>query len=134
LPDGRVLSAGGGEPATWPDGGNNANAQVYSPPYLFKGARPSITSAPKAVKYGQKFTVKTATASRIKKVTWIRLSSVTHSFNTTQRINYLSFSQAAGGLTVTAPANGKLAPPGHYLLFILNELGVPSRAEIVQIQ
>jgi galactose oxidase len=58
---------------------------------------------------------------------------VTHSFNQNQRFNRLSFSQEAGGLNVTAPANGNLSPPGHYMLFILNGSGVPSVAKIIKI-
>jgi hypothetical protein len=63
----------------------------------------------------------------------IRLSSTTHSLNMGQHIAVPAFSAAAGGLNVTAPANGNLAPPGHYLLFILNGMGVPSIAKIVQL-
>ncbi len=66
-------------------------------------------------------------------VTWIRLSSTTHAFNQNQRINRLRFSRTAGGLSVTAPANANLAPPGHYMLFILNRNGVPSVARIIRV-
>jgi len=124
LPDGRVLSAGGD---------NEPNAEIFSPPYLFKGSRPTVTSAPASVSYGQTFSVATPDAASVAKVTWVRLSSVTHAFNMNQRINVLSFSQAAGGLNVTAPANGNASPPGHYMLFVLNGNGVPSVAKIVQL-
>jgi len=66
-------------------------------------------------------------------VSWIRLSSTTHAFNQNQRINRLSFSQTAGGLSVTAPASANLAPPGHYMLFILNGSGVPSVAQVIRV-
>ena len=56
----------------------------------------------------------------------VRLGSVTHAFDSNQRFNGLTFVQTAGGLNVTAPANANLAPPGHYLLFIVNQNGVPS--------
>ena len=124
LPDGRVLTVGGD---------NVLTAEVYEPPYLFKGARPTITSAPASVNYGQTFFVETPNATGITQVTWIALSSVTHSFNMNQRINRLSFSQAAGGLNVVAPSNANLAPPGYYMLFILNGNGVPSVAKIIQV-
>ena len=124
LPDGRILTTGGDD---------QPNAEIYSPPYLFKGARPAITSAPASVTYGQTFFVQTANAASIAKVTWIRLPSVTHAFDMNQRINRLSFSQAAGGLNVTAPSNANLCPPGHYMLFILDGNGVPSIAKIIQI-
>ena len=124
LPDGRVLSMGGdGFPDT----------EIFSPPYLFKGARPSITSAPANVTYGQPFFVGTPDTANVTKVTMLRLSSTTHAFNINQRISQLSFSVGTGGLNVTAPANAVAAPPGHYLLFLLNGSGVPSVASIVQL-
>ena len=80
-------------------GGNGqTTSEIYSPPYLFKGPRPTITSAPTSVAYGQTFFVQTPDAAAISKVTMLRLSSVTHSFNMSQYISTLSFSQAAGGL------------------------------------
>ena len=124
LPDGRVLSTGDD---------NTTQVEIYSPPYLFKGARPTITSAPAAVGYGQSFFVETADAASIAKVNWIRLPSVTHAFNQNQVINRLSYSQAPGGLNVVAPSDANLAPPGHYMLFLLDGNGVPSVATIVRI-
>jgi galactose oxidase-like protein/fibronectin type III domain protein/Kelch motif protein len=125
LPDGRVLSAGG----TF----GGASAEIYSPPYLFHGSRPTITSAPSSVAYGQSFFVGTPDATSISKVTLIALSSVTHGFNMGQRVSRPSFSQATGGLNVTAPSNSNNIPPGYYMLFLLNSNGVPSVANIVQI-
>ena len=124
LPDGRVLTTGGDD---------ITQVELYSPPYLFAGARPGITAVPAAVSFGQSYFVETPDAANIAKVTWIRLGSVTHAFDMNQRINSLSFSQAPGGLNVVAPSNPNLAPPGHYLLFILNANGVPSIAKIVQL-
>jgi hypothetical protein len=83
--------------------------------------------------YGQTFDIETPEAAEIDKVTWIRLSSVTHSFNSNQRFNLLDFQAGAGKLTITAPANGNVCPPGHYLLFVLNQKKVPSEAVIIQI-
>ena len=125
LPDGRVLSAGGEQ--------TGASAQIYSPPYLFKGTRPTVASAPSTVNYGQSFFVSTPDAANIGMVTWIRLGSVTHGFDQNQRLNHLNFSPGSGGLNVTAPANANLAPPGHYMLFLVNKNGVPSVASIVRI-
>ena len=130
LPDARVLSMGGNGQLT---------SEIYSPPYLFNGARPTITSAPTSVAYGQTYFVGTPDAAAISKVTMLRLSSVTHAFNMSQYISTLSFSQAAGGLNVVAPSGATavapptVAPPGYYLLFILNGSGVPSVGRIVRI-
>ena len=135
LPDGRVLSAGGGMPAGSGGDTDHPDAEIYYPPYLFKCARPTITSAPTSVNYSQTFPVYTPDASSISRVTLIRLPSVTHTFNQNQRINRLSFTSDPlnGRLNVTAPASGNLCPPGHYMLFILNSNGVPSVAKVIQI-
>jgi len=124
LPDGRVLSGGGDA---------SMSAEVYSPRYLFKGARPVIMSAPGSVSYGQRFFVRTADAAQISGVSLLRLSSVTHAFNMEQRINRLAFSVATDGLDVAGPMNSNLSPPGYYMLFILNSSGVPSVAKIVRV-
>jgi Galactose oxidase-like, Early set domain/Kelch motif len=124
LPDGRVLSSGGD---------NEPNAEVFSPPYLFQGSRPDVSSAPSTIAYGQPFFVGTSAPSSISGVTLIRLSAVTHAFNMNQRFVRLTFSQASGGLNATAPAAAEIAPPGHYMLFLLNSAGVPSIARIVRL-
>jgi galactose oxidase len=125
LADARVLSAGG-------DFGG-ASAEIYSPPYLFKGARPNILSAPDSINYGQTFFVGTPDAQSIAGVTLIALSSVTHGFNMGQRIVRPSFSATSGGLNVTASMTSSSAPPGYYMLFILNSSGVPSVAKFVKV-
>ncbi len=143
LPDATVLSAGGGEYSPRNDGQqNNPNdshrdAQIYSPPYLFKGTgdRPVITSAPDNVTYGQTFTVATSHPNEVGQVNWVRLSSVTHSFNDNQRIIFLKFTAATASLSVTAPAptDINVCPPGHYMMFVLDTAGVPSVAKILRI-
>ncbi|MEN4478742.1 galactose oxidase-like domain-containing protein [Mycolicibacterium cosmeticum] len=138
LPDATVLSAGGGE---FKDGDNANDArhthrdgQIFYPPYLLRGSRPQITAAPSTpIHYGATFTVDSPQAHGISKVTWIRLSSTTHAFNQSQHINTLTFAVDEGRLHVTAPASAKLCPPGHYMLFLLNDRGVPSVAAILQI-
>jgi galactose oxidase len=85
LPDGRVLSAGGGEYAPTNNVANPANdthvdAQLFSPPYLFRGPRPTFSGAPDELFYAESFELHVAQADAIAKVTWIRLGSVTHSF------------------------------------------------------
>jgi galactose oxidase len=140
LPDGRVFSGGGGEYAPDPNVqqsnppvNTHADAQLFSPPYLFKGPRPVIAKAPAKVEYGEAFDVETPAPNEISQVTWIRLPSVTHSFDQNQRINFLAFRSGANGVTVTAPASGNVCPPGHYMLFLLNQKKVPSIGTIIQI-
>jgi hypothetical protein len=125
LPDGRILSASG-------DYGG-PSYEVFSPPYLFKGARPAITSAPSTVNQAQTFFVQTPDAASITKATIISISSVTHGFNMSQRFNKLTFSQASGGLNINVPSNPNTCPPGYYMLFLLNGNGVPSVGKIIRI-
>ncbi len=140
LPDGRVMVGGGGLPLGDGEAApgtdfrkqGHYNVEFYSPAYLFQGPRPVISSAPSTVTYGQEFTVTTPSATSSTSATWIRLPSVTHGFNANQRINRLTTRLAPGGLFVKAPSNRNLCPPGHYMLFILNN-GVPSIAKIIQI-
>jgi hypothetical protein len=132
LPDGRVLVGGGGHPDSAV--GPQLNFEVYSPPYLFRGARPRISAAPSQLAYGRTFTVETPDASSIADVTWIRLGSVTHGFNAGQRINRPAFSPTAEGVQVTPPADPNLAPPGDYMLFLLNGDGVPSIAHFIRVE
>jgi hypothetical protein len=135
LPDGRVLVAGGGRAS----GGTVAptdqlSAEIYSPPYLFKGAPPTIGSAPGTISYSTNVTVTTPDASQISSVALVRLGVMTHGFDQNTRYVPLTFQQVTGGLTVQSPTSANLAPPGYYMLFIVNSNGVPSVASIVKIQ
>jgi hypothetical protein len=129
LPDGRVLIGGGGHPD--PAAGPQLNFEIYSPPYLFDGARPVATAAPGQAGYGQPFVLPTPDAADVAAVTLVRLGSVTHAFNQSQRISRLQFKRLSGALSVTTPATPNLAPPGPYMLFIVNRKGVPSLARMV---
>ncbi|MCW2719963.1 glyoxal oxidase [Pseudonocardia sp.] len=140
LPDATVLSAGGGE--FFPIEGRDANdpadshrdGQIFTPPYLCTGgSQPLIASAPDSTTYGATFHVETPEPQQIAKVTWIRLSSVTHSFNTGQRYTELASSPTGTGLDVTTPASADICPPGHYMMFLIDRHGVPSVAKIMRI-
>jgi hypothetical protein len=124
LPDGRVFHGGGRLVRT---------AEVFSPPYLFKGARPTVTEAPDVVTPGTTFTVSSPEAASIRKVTLIGLGAPTHSMDQGQRFATLSFSPRDGGLAITAPATNIVAPPGPYLLFLVDDKGVPSVGKVVRV-
>jgi hypothetical protein len=128
LPDGRVLSAGGNQPGTW-----ERRMEVYSPPYLFKGTRPSITSAPSSMGYGATVTIGTTQTSQTKWVSLIRPGSATHSLNTDQRVVNVNFSVESSTLRLTIPTDRSIAPPGWYMLFVTNTSGVPSVAKWVRL-
>jgi hypothetical protein len=127
LPDGRILSTGGEA------SGARLHAQIYSPPYLFQGPRPEITAAPAAADYGATFTVGTSDPASVTSVALIRPSAVTHAYDMNQRYVPLAFTAGAGGLEVTAPASGGIAPPGDYMLVIEGPTGVPSTAQFVRV-
>jgi hypothetical protein len=131
LPDGRVLQTGGG--AAGAVAPNQLNAQYFSPPYLFRGARPGISTMPTTLRYAQSFRITTSQASRIAKVTLIRTGSVTHGFDMNQRFRQIAFTKDATGLTIPGITNRNLTPPGHYILFIVDTNGVPSVGRIVKI-
>lgn len=135
LPNGTVLHGASGDAmAGTQEVPPQRNHEIFSPPYLFKGARPSISSAPGTVGYNQIFSVVTPNAAQVTEARWIRLGSVTHAFDMSQRANTLPFTRTGTGVEITAPASPNLAPPGHYLLFILNRNGVPSAGTVVRIQ
>jgi hypothetical protein len=97
--------------------------------------RPTIGNAPATVAYGSAFAISTPNASNISSIALIRAGSPTHAFDMDQRMVGLSFTdQGNGTLMVNAPANGNLAPPGYYMLFVVNSAGVPSIANWVQVQ
>jgi hypothetical protein len=135
LPDGRVLSAGDDrtEHLPAPYGTGQPTAQIYSPPYLFDGARPTITSAPAAARYGATFTLGVGDPSRISRVVLMRPAAVTHANDMDQRSVELPASAGPAGLTVTAPADGTVAPPGYYMLFAVDDAGLPSTAAWIRI-
>jgi galactose oxidase-like protein/Big-like domain-containing protein len=141
LPDGRVLSSGGGICGTCDSVGYLAkNAQVFTPPYLFKtdgsgelAPRPVIADSPAVAGYSATLQIATPQAAAIRKVALVRIGAVTHSVNMEQRYVPLSFTASADTLTATAPANANIAPPGVYMLFIVDAAGVPSEARMVTI-
>jgi hypothetical protein len=139
LPSGQVLSSGSGEGGGITFDNSDFSAQVFNPPYLFNAdgspaARPTITSAPSTLSYGQSFTVQTPDAGSAMRGTLIRLSSVTHAFNMSQLIYHLALTTTGGtSVSATAPPNANLAPPGPYMLFLINGSGVPSEAKIVMV-
>jgi hypothetical protein len=130
LPDGRVWT-GGGNPK-W--GVDELRIEVYTPGYCSKGVRPVVGAPPPAVGYDALFDVPVRSAGRIVEAAFVRPSSVTHSFNVDQRwIGLRIESMVPGKLVVRSPPTPKIAPPGHYMLSVLDEHGCPSVAEWVHV-
>jgi hypothetical protein len=134
LPDATVWFAGG-NPS---QGSYESHMEIYQPAYLFNAdgtlaTRPTITSAPTSIGYAAPFTVQTPDAANISSVVLMRNGAVTHAFNMDQRMVGLSFTAGSSSLTVTSPSSGNIAPPGYYMLFLLNSQGVPSTSTMVQV-
>jgi Domain of unknown function (DUF1929) len=135
LPDGTVALTGG-NPA---QGVFENHIEIYQPAYLFNSdgsmaTRPVIgASAPGSITYSGSFSVPTADAATIASVVLMKAGSVTHSFDLDQRYVGLSFTAASGSLTVSGPPNSNIAPPGYYMLFLVNQAGTPSLASWVQV-
>jgi hypothetical protein len=129
----------------WVAGGNpqrgtyESHMEIYSPPYLFNpdgtpAPRPNLTNVSSSViGYNGAFQVQTPDATNISSVVLMRNGAVTHAFDMDQRYVGLVFTVSNGVLNVTGPPNGNIAPPGYYMLFILNSVGVPSVGTIVQV-
>jgi hypothetical protein len=139
---GRVMTGGGGICGTCATKGYlEKNIEYFSPPYLFTkdgsgspAPRPVIDSAPAATGYARTFAVSTEQAASIDKVGLVRLGAPTHAEDQGQRYVPLEFKTSGSALTVTAPANPNVAPPGYYMLFVTNTAGVPSVAKIVKLE
>jgi hypothetical protein len=129
LPDGRVMMAGS-NPVR---GQNELRIEIYEPSYFFNGPRPEILSVPPAVTRGEEFQVETTHARDIDAVSLIHPTSTTHCFSTDQRYVDLEITaRTQTGLTVRAPLNPNIVPPGYYMLFIVSR-GIPSEAQFTRV-
>jgi fibronectin type 3 domain-containing protein len=146
LPDARVMSIGSNPGSR---GRYESAIEIYSPAYLFDGNdhpittnRPSITAigpASGVIGYNAPFSVSYTSASPISSAVLVRPGSVTHAFDMEQRLIGLCGPSpqpactGSGTLNLTSPPNGNIAPPGYYMLFLLDNTGVPSKAQFIQL-
>lgn len=128
LPDARILVAGGESVSP-----GERNAEIYSPPYLFRGPRPQIAAAASTAAHGAVLHVETPDAAQIASAALIRPGAPTHNFDQNTRYVPLAFTVGAGALDLQIPPNPHLLPPGYYMLFLVDQSGVPSVAHFVQI-
>ena len=130
LPDGRVLAAGS-NPNRRDD---ELRLEIFHPPYLFKGPRPFIDNVAVEILYGSTVTIHTPQARDIKWVEIVRPMATTHSFETGQRIVDVPFEvKDFCHLHARIPADQNVAPPGWYMLYLVNQAGVPSVARWVHL-
>ena len=134
MPDGRVLSAGGGLCNCSAD---HMNGQLYSPPYLFNNEgsladRPRLIVASDIIRNGQQFTLQSD--ADIEKFSMVKMSATTHGVNSDLRyLTPIFTSSGHGQYTLTAHANTNILTPGYWMLFAINEKGVPSIAKIIRV-
>jgi galactose oxidase-like protein/glyoxal oxidase-like protein/PKD domain-containing protein len=135
LPDATVWVAGG-NPAR---GAYESQMEIYTPQYLLNAdgtpaTRPTISNVSSPViGYNAAFQIQTPDAANISQIVLMRNGAATHAFDMDQRYVGLNFIAGSGILNVTGPPNGNIAPPGYYMLFLLNRSGVPSVASMVQL-
>jgi hypothetical protein len=120
LPDGRVVIMGS-NPL---DNSFETRISVYSPPYLFKGTRPAVTSAPAQVNYGQN--VQLGVSGDVTAASLIPPMSSTHQTDTNARVVDLPLAGTGATRTAQIPSNPNLLPPGPYMLSVLTSDGIPS--------
>jgi galactose oxidase len=135
LPDGRVLSGGGGQCNTCTT--NHPDAQVFTPPYLLNAdgtprPRPTLSEAPTTAALGSTVTV--SASEGVTAFSLVRQGAATHTVNTDQRRIPVQITAAAGGAyDLAVPSDGGVLPPGDYMLFALDSAGTPSVARTVLI-
>jgi galactose oxidase len=130
LPDGRVLVGGGRTAGSNSPSDEKDNFRYYYPGYVFR-TRPAITSAPGELRYGMSYPV--AYTGNVTEAVLIGLGSMTHSFDSNQRYVQIALAAAPGTGTITAPPDAQTAPPGYYMLFLLDANRTPSIARIVKV-
>ncbi len=131
LPDGRIVSAGDDGPTG--GGGAPDQIEVFSPPYLFKGARPTIMSAPDEVGYGVGFSV-TTSGEPVARAVLMSPGATTHANDMHQRLVPLAMTPGdTGRIDLTTPATRAIAPPGYYMLVLVSAAGVPSEARFLRL-
>jgi hypothetical protein len=134
LPDGRVWTSGNSRNAEPGSPNRELRIEIFSPPYLFRGPRPVIEAAPEGLDLASTFVIRTPQAAAIQSVALLRCGSVTHSFDADQRCVGLAIQgRTPTQLMVASPPDNRVAPPGYYLLFILDQNGVPSVGQFVRV-
>jgi len=138
LPDGRVMSAGGGLCGKGCSA-NHFDAEIFTPPNFFEAngslaSRPKFSGAPIVTRLGSQFTVKvTSQGVSVASFVLMRMGATTHSVNNDQRRVPLTTSCSTTKCTLIVPADAGIALPGYYMLFAMSTAGVCSMASVMQI-
>ncbi|MFE6844860.1 galactose oxidase-like domain-containing protein [Streptomyces sp. NPDC057686] len=139
LPDGRMMVTGDElqQIANDPDIADkmDGSIELYEPAYLHRGSRPALDRAPGGeLGYGAGFEVRSSTAARVTRAVLLAPTTVTHAVNTSQRHLELPVTGVHGNaIGLRTPPSAADAPPGYYMLFLLDGKGVPSTAKWVKL-
>jgi hypothetical protein len=131
LPDGSVWTGGSSKAAASGDPAavGEMRIEIYEPDYYSNPARPDLTNAPASLDYRNgSFLIKTPQANKIERVALIRCGSSTHAGNFDQRYVACNFKSTHGvldGLDVEFPTDPSVVPPGYYMLWIVDNAGLP---------
>jgi hypothetical protein len=129
LPDGRVWTASSTPTKT----GWEPRIEIFSPGYYFE-TRPAISGEPIVAGDGSTIVIPTLNAASITSVSLVRLGSQTHHYDANQRLVWLQIvTKTSNSVTVSAPINNRIAPPGYYMIHVLNSNNIPSVAKIIKI-
>lgn len=129
LPDGRVWTAG----STPARNTRELRTEFFRPGY-YSATRPTISGAPTVGNYGETITIPTPNAAAITKATLVRCPDTTHHYDSNMRLlNLQKVSNTSSSITVQAPLNANLAPPGYYYIHVINGSNIPSVARIIRI-
>lgn len=147
LPDGRVLLAGSNPHVLYnfeSEFPTELRVEAFSPEYLSddkRNIRVVIEEVPETLRFGEGFDVVVSVELPVVGIVEVNLASapfVTHSFSQGQRLIKLRVSSAVPEgegryrIGCTAPPSGRVAPPGYYMAFAVNQ-GVPSVARWIHV-
>ncbi len=137
LPDGRVMFFGSdslyADKANTKPGEFEQRIEIYTPPYLYQGSRPSLSGGPQTIERGESGTFTSQHASSVKSVRLMRPSAATHVTDVDQRSIALDFKTSGDKVTVTVPKNKNLVQSGWYMVFVNDDQGTPSKARWVKV-
>ncbi|MEU5315871.1 kelch motif-containing protein [Streptomyces sp. NPDC021056] len=137
LPDGRVMFFGSdslySDKANTKPGKFEQRIEIYTPPYLYRDSRPSLSGGPQTIERGESGKFTSQHASTIEKVRLIRPSAATHVTDVDQRSIELKYKVSGDKITVTVPKNKNLVQSGWYMLFVDDDQGTPSKAQWVKV-
>ncbi|MFC5136912.1 galactose oxidase-like domain-containing protein [Actinomycetospora rhizophila] len=137
LPDGRVMTVGSdplfNDLANTIPGTFEQRIEIYTPPYLFRGPQPQVSDAPPRAALGDTVSVASPDAARIQSARLMAPMASTHVTDTHQRSIALDMTKQDGGVSVTLPRDRAIAPPGRYMLFLLDDRGVPSVGRWIEV-